>query len=119
MSDRRTDIPTDVTDEALDSKGWRDRYVRDEVERLVREGQENPDRGGRPEDRLARLERIAERDSARHLPDFSPESVRALEDVEIRTAPEAFLRRHAGEGLDPATEREVRKALADRQPVTP
>ncbi|MDP3939521.1 MAG: hypothetical protein Q8R92_15485 [Deltaproteobacteria bacterium] len=106
---------SDRTDETPDGKEWRRNYVRTEVDRLLREHREHPERGSRPEDRVARLERIVTRDAARHLPDFNPERTRELEDFEIRSNPEGYLARHAGEGLDPATEREVRRALAKRR----
>ena len=68
----------------------------------------------RAREELTRLDRIAERDSTRRLVDFSPERARKLEDLEIKTSPEGFLRRHRGEGLDDATRREVCRALEMR-----
>ena len=69
------------------------------------------ERGRGAKERLRRLERIGDRDSMRHLQGHDVERSRKLEDVERRTNPRGFLRRHQGEGLDAATEREVRKAL--------
>ena len=93
-------------DRAADS-----RRVRHEVDQLLHA----PDHAGedRPGARLERDERISERGSMRHLADFDLERTRDLEDLEIRTNPEGFLRRNEG-GLDRETRERVRDALKRR-----
>jgi hypothetical protein len=98
-----------------DGRSWRDRYVRSETERLQHSPSDHRSHLSEARQDLARLGRIREQSSLRRLSDFNPERVRKLEDVEIRQNPEGFLRRHAGEGLDAATEREIRKTLHARR----
>jgi len=93
---------------------WRAREARAQADRIRRVFQEHPERGSRAQDRIARLERIAERSSMRHLPGFDPQAEVRAEDIEIRANPYGFLLRHAGEPLDAATEREVWLALDAR-----
>jgi hypothetical protein len=116
-SDARRDRDWDEYDR-LDDRIYRqafaDRNVKADMERLRQQGREQPERGARPEDRLNRLHRLRARDAAAHPTDVNPERARRAEDVEIRANPEGYLRKHADEGLDPATEREIRKALAER-----
>ena len=95
-------------------RSWRDKEVRDAIDRLRREDLDRPNRGGRPEDDLTRQERLRQTDAGRQLPDFDVERARRGEDAEIRESPRAYLRRHAGEPLDAATERRIREALRRR-----
>lgn len=113
MSDRKaTRDARDDGDLPRDRPEVDDALVRQEIERLRREGHDEPPSA---EDRLRRVERIAERDPLSRRPGYDVEKARALEDLEIRTNPEGFLRRHLGEGLDPATEHEVHRALRERE----
>lgn len=84
------------------------------IERMCRDVSPEPRGLDRAKEKLARLDRIAERDSMRRLPGFDPERVRKLEDLEIKTSPEGFARRHEGKGLDEATRREVCRAAKER-----
>ena len=61
----------------------------------------------KPEQELARLEAIRERDAARHLPDYDVEKAKEFEDFEIEHSPEAFRRRHEEHGLDELTEKKL------------
>ena len=60
---------------------------------------------------LQRLDRISERSSLRHLPDFDPAREQHLEDFEIRTGPVGFLQRQDHAGLDRGTVKLVRHSL--------
>ena len=101
--------------EKLDDKtfrqDWSDKQVAAELKRIEKDGMENPEKGSSAKEQLTRLERIREGDAMRHMPDYDVERAREMENLEIRTNPEGFVRRHQGEKLDPATEREIRKAL--------
>lgn len=96
-------------DRAADS-----RRVQHEIDRLLDAPDRTPAGLEGAAERIQRAERISERDPMRDLPGFDPERERRLENVEIRTNPEAFIRRHEG-GLDPETERELRRSLRDRR----
>ena len=96
------------------SRALSDRRVEKEVERLRAIDAKEPHRGSRPKDKLRRLERISERDSRRHFCDFDPKKVQRLEDKEIGDNPRGVIRKHQGEGLDDATEYELRKSLKRR-----
>ena len=111
MSDARERLrePNDAKDLARQRSDQAEssRWARQEAERLRKVFRDQPARGSRPEDNLARLERISERASTRKLPDFDPARELRRENLEIRRNPFGFLDSHAGEGLDAATEREV------------
>ena len=96
------------------SESWENRRVREEVERFRQEHRQHPEKGRSAQDQLDRRQRIAERDSARHSKDFNVEKAIKVENVEIRTNPEGFIRKHLDTKLDSATEREIRQALSER-----
>jgi len=104
------DLLERLQDRPLD-QGWRTREARSESARLRKVFGDDPQRGSHASDQLARQERIREQSSLRHLADFDPRREAALEDREIRQNPEGYLRRHAGQALDAATERTVWEAL--------
>lgn len=58
-----------------------------------------------------RLDRISERSSMRHLPDFDAAREQRQEDIEIRNSPVAYLRRQEHAGLDSGTVKLVRHSL--------
>lgn len=68
----------------------------------------------RAKDHLDRLEHVKDRSSMKHSADFDARREAALDDFEWRTNPEGAARRRANEGMDPATEREVREAMRRR-----
>ena len=69
----------------------------------------------RAQDKLARLQLASERSDMRHTWGFDPKRVIALENLEFRTNLEGALRRRANQGMDPATERDIRAMLARRK----
>lgn len=69
----------------------------------------------RAQDKLTRLQRASERSDMRHTWGFDPKREIAREDLEFRTNLEGALRRRTKEGIDPATERDIRAMLAQRK----
>lgn len=99
-------------DTRADRLADRDR-VKHEVERLCRDGSRASRRLSGSEERLHRLERVAERDPLRKAQGFDPRRVVEAERREIRATPEGFLSRHDG-GFDRDTERDLAAALHER-----
>lgn len=91
----------------------REDWARAEVDRLAREELREPSALRSAEEVLERLRRIRAAEPLRDTRGFSVERLRKLEDFELRTNPEGFLRRHAGEKLDSSTERRLREALRE------
>lgn len=84
--------------------------VQSDVRRLCGDKDRAPRGLQGSEERLQRLERVAERDPMRHVKGFDPRRAVAAERVEIQLSPEGFVSRKDG-GLDRATERELSDAL--------
>jgi hypothetical protein len=105
--------------EVADQARRRERESLSRTDVLCRDLGPEPRGLARAREELRRLDRIAERDPLRRSSDFRPERVRALEALEIRDTPEAFARRHEGQGLDEATRRELCKALQGRETDRP
>lgn len=104
------------TESRSERESWRQREVHETEARLRRTFRDQPHRGARPQDQLDRLERIRDTSGMRHLPEFDAKRLAAAEDREIATNPRGFLRAHAGEPLDAATERRVWEAMERRDP---
>ena len=108
---RRPDRVRETADARLDRAADQER-VQAEIDRILASPEPNASGLEQAKQRIERLDRIAERDATRHLPDFDPEKVRKMDDFEIETDPGGFIRRHEG-GLDPETERKIRESVRE------
>lgn len=98
-------------DDRIYTQAYGKRDAKECAERLRKDARDTGSPLERTKDRLDRLEHIQERSAMKHSKDFDPRREAALKDLEFRTNPEGACRRRANEGLDPATEREVRDAM--------